>query len=92
MNINNAGRIALIPMVFVAMTQSIGAASIPYHSVEVSGLDIFYREAGEGAHPYKRDLPNAELHLLETGHFALEEDGDIIANLIRDFFAANSIN
>ena len=44
----------------------------------------------EGAHPYKRDLPNAELHLLDTGHFALEEDGDIIADLIRNFLEANS--
>lgn len=38
-----------------------------------------------GAHPYLRDLPNAELHILDTGHFALEEDGDLIAALIRDF-------
>jgi len=38
-----------------------------------------------GAHPYLRDLPNAELHILDTGHFALEEDGDLIASLIRDF-------
>jgi pimeloyl-ACP methyl ester carboxylesterase len=40
-----------------------------------------------GATPYLRDLPNAELHLLITGHFALEEDGDIIARLIRTFLA-----
>ena len=38
-----------------------------------------------GAHPYKRDLKNLEFHLLDTGHFALEEDGDIIAKLIRRF-------
>jgi len=38
-----------------------------------------------GAFPYLRDLPNAELHLLDTGHFALEEDGDRIASLIREF-------
>lgn len=38
-----------------------------------------------GAHPYLRDLPNAELHILDTGHFALEEDGDQIADLIREF-------
>lgn len=40
-----------------------------------------------GAYPYLRDLPHAELHLLDTGHFALEEDGDRIAALIRDFLA-----
>ena len=38
-----------------------------------------------GAHPYLRDLPDAEIHVLDTGHFALEEDGDLIAALIRDF-------
>lgn len=38
-----------------------------------------------GAHPYKRDLKNLEFHLLDTGHFALEEDGHLIAALIRDF-------
>lgn len=39
----------------------------------------------EGANPYLRDLPKAELHLFDTGHFALEEDGDRIARLMRDF-------
>ncbi len=39
----------------------------------------------EGAHPYKRDLKDLEFHLLDTGHFALEEDGDRIAALIRSF-------
>jgi len=40
---------------------------------------------GEGATPYLRDLPDAELHLLDTGHFALEEEGERIAGLMRDF-------
>jgi pimeloyl-ACP methyl ester carboxylesterase len=39
----------------------------------------------EGAHPYKRDLQNLEFHLLDTGHFALEEDGRVIAGKIRQF-------
>ena len=39
----------------------------------------------EGAGPYKRDLPKAEVHMLDTGHFALEEEGDRIARLMRDF-------
>jgi pimeloyl-ACP methyl ester carboxylesterase len=38
-----------------------------------------------GAEAYLRDLPEAELHLLDTGHFALEEDGDLIAEKIREF-------
>ncbi len=43
----------------------------------------------EGAFPYKRDLKNIEFHLLDTGHFALEEDGDLVASLIRDFLKKN---
>jgi pimeloyl-ACP methyl ester carboxylesterase len=39
----------------------------------------------EGAGPYKRDLKDVEFHLLDTGHFALEEDGDVIAGHIRQF-------
>ncbi|HYI85985.1 MAG TPA: alpha/beta hydrolase [Burkholderiales bacterium] len=41
----------------------------------------------EGARPYLRDLPDAELHLLDTGHFALEDKGDEIARLMGDFLA-----
>lgn len=41
----------------------------------------------EGAFPYLRDLPDAELHLLDTGHFALEEDGAVIAELMMDFLS-----
>jgi pimeloyl-ACP methyl ester carboxylesterase len=43
----------------------------------------------DGAHPYKRDLKNLEFHLLDTGHFALEEDGDEIARLMREFLNNN---
>jgi DNA-binding response OmpR family regulator len=36
-----------------------------------------------------RDLKNLEFHILDTGHFALEEDGDFIARLIREFVEKN---
>ena len=39
----------------------------------------------DGATPYLRDLPDAELHLLDTGHFALEDKLDEMVPLIRDF-------
>lgn len=39
----------------------------------------------EGAQAYRRDLPDAEIHLLDTGHFALETHAGEIAALIRDF-------
>ena len=41
----------------------------------------------EGAHPYLRDLSNVEFHLLDTGHFALEEYGSEIATEILDLRA-----
>jgi pimeloyl-ACP methyl ester carboxylesterase len=47
--------------------------------------DKIFPEAG--AHPYMRDLPQAELHLLDTGHFALEEESAAIGALMRDFFS-----
>src|SRR4051794_28573905 len=37
-----------------------------------------------GAEPYKRDLKTLEYHLLNAGHFALETDGDTIAELMRE--------
>ena len=43
----------------------------------------------EGAHPYKRDLNNVEMHLYDTGHFALEEDGADIAQKIHSFLNRN---
>jgi pimeloyl-ACP methyl ester carboxylesterase len=41
----------------------------------------------EGAAPYKRDLPNVETHLLDTGHFALETHGEEIAERIENFLS-----
>jgi pimeloyl-ACP methyl ester carboxylesterase len=39
----------------------------------------------DGAGPYLRDLPDAEVHMLDTGHFALEDKLDTMVPLIRDF-------
>lgn len=38
-----------------------------------------------GATAYLRDVPKAELHLLDTGHFALEDKLDEMVPLIRNF-------
>ncbi len=43
----------------------------------------------DGAHPYKKDLKSVEFHLLDTGHFALEEKGEVIADLILGFMNKN---
>ena len=41
----------------------------------------------EGAQAYLRDIPKAELHLLDTGHFALEDSSEFIAQQIVKSFA-----
>ena len=46
--------------------------------------------AAAGARAYLKDLPEAELHLLDTGHFALEEELAFIAERIRDFLARHT--
>ena len=45
----------------------------------------------DGAYPYQRDLNNVDFNLLDTGHFALEEKGDEIAEHILRFLNKNSI-
>jgi pimeloyl-ACP methyl ester carboxylesterase len=47
--------------------------------------DPFFIE--RGARAYLRDLPDAELHLFDTGHFALEEHLPEIAALIARFLS-----
>lgn len=42
---------------------------------------------GAGAEAFRRDLPDAEIHLLDAGHFALDEKTDEIATLILRFMA-----
>ncbi len=40
-----------------------------------------------GAEAYKKDIPEAEIHLLDTGHFALETHSSEIAAYIDDFLS-----
>jgi pimeloyl-ACP methyl ester carboxylesterase len=42
--------------------------------------DAIFPESG--AHPFRRDLANLDFHLLDTGHFALEDHADVIAGHI----------
>lgn len=46
----------------------------------------------EGAYPYKRDLKNVDFNILDTGHFALEEDLEVITGHIRSFMSENVDN
>jgi pimeloyl-ACP methyl ester carboxylesterase len=44
-----------------------------------------------GAESYKRDIPNAEIHFYDTGHFALETHVHEIAASIRNFLGRHLI-
>ena len=46
--------------------------------------DIFFTP--EGGEAYLKDLPNAEIHRLDSGHFAVEDSLDYIATNIRRFY------
>ena len=50
--------------------------------------DPFFLPAG--AEAFRRDLPDAEIHLLDTGHFALETHHAEVAALMSNFLARNS--
>lgn len=44
-----------------------------------------------GAEGYKRDVKDVDYNILETGHFALEEDGELIEGKIRSFLRSRNI-
>lgn len=44
-----------------------------------------------GAEAFKKDLPNAQISLLNGGHFVLEEKHTEAAKLIKDFLSKNNI-
>ena len=51
--------------------------------------DPFFVPAG--AEAFRKDLPNAEVQFLDTGHFAIETHVVEIAAAMKDFFAANGV-
>lgn len=51
--------------------------------------DIFFtREGGEA---YLKDLPHAEMHRLDSGHFAVEDHLDVIASTMKRFYSERVI-
>lgn len=60
------------------------ATRVPLLAVWGRGDEIF---APAGAEAFADDLPDAEIHLLDGGHFLLESAGDDVAQLIRSFLA-----
>ncbi|MFD8863306.1 alpha/beta fold hydrolase [Streptomyces sp. NPDC059590] len=55
---------------------------VPLLAVWGRGDEIF---GPDGARAFQRDLPEAEVHLLDSGHFALESHLDTITGYIRGF-------
>ena len=51
--------------------------------------DIFFTK--EGGDAYLQDLPNAEMHRLHAGHFAVEDHLDHIAHHIHEFYRARVV-
>lgn len=49
--------------------------------------DVFF--GVEEAYCYKRDLPNAQTHVIDGGHKVLETNFDEVLNLINNFFCLN---
>jgi pimeloyl-ACP methyl ester carboxylesterase len=60
------------------------ATRVPLLAVWGRGDEIF---GPAGAEAFADDLPEAEIHLLDGGHFLLESALDKVAGLIRDFLA-----
>ncbi|MFG3161172.1 alpha/beta fold hydrolase [Streptomyces sp. NPDC048232] len=59
-------------------------SQVPLLAVWGANDEIF---GPDGARAFQRDLPDAEIHLLDTGHFALESHLEEITGHIRGFLA-----
>jgi pimeloyl-ACP methyl ester carboxylesterase len=49
--------------------------------------DVFFNIAEPPC--YKRDIPNASIHIIDGGHHALETNFDEVLELIENFMASN---
>ncbi|MET9620450.1 alpha/beta hydrolase [Streptomyces sp. NPDC006464] len=67
---------------YPAFQEYFRTSRVPLLAVWGEGDEVF---VPAGARAFRRDLPDAEIHLLPTGHFALETHAPAIAELIGDF-------
>jgi pimeloyl-ACP methyl ester carboxylesterase/catechol 2,3-dioxygenase-like lactoylglutathione lyase family enzyme len=87
---NDAIQLALLrdyatsPPLYPALHEYLRTSRVPVLAVWGRGDEIF---APEGAQAFGADAFDAEIHLLDGGHFLLESAGDQVAALIRDFLA-----
>ncbi|WP_405547196.1 alpha/beta fold hydrolase [Streptomyces phaeochromogenes] len=69
---------------YPAVQQYFRESQVPLLAVWGANDEIF---GPDGARAFQHDLPDAEIHLVESGHFALESHLDVIADRIRDFLS-----
>lgn len=72
------------PPLYPALHEYLRRHRPPVLAVWGEGDEIF---GPDGARAFAEDVPDAEIHLLDGGHFLLESAGDEVAALIRDFLA-----
>jgi pimeloyl-ACP methyl ester carboxylesterase len=72
------------PPLYPRLHDYLRTSRVPVLAVWGRGDEIF---GPAGAHAFADDADDAEIHLLEGGHFLLESAGDEVTALIRDFLA-----
>jgi pimeloyl-ACP methyl ester carboxylesterase len=70
------------PPLYPRLHEYLRSSQVPLLAVWGRGDEIF---GPDGAKAFADDVRNAEIHLLEGGHFLLESVGDEVATLVRDF-------
>ncbi|KAI9892957.1 MAG: hypothetical protein M1814_000841 [Vezdaea aestivalis] len=70
------------PPLYPAVHEYFRKSQVPLLAVWGKGDPAFIPP---GAEAFKKDLPNAEIHFLDTGHFALETNSEDIAGYILAF-------
>jgi pimeloyl-ACP methyl ester carboxylesterase len=72
------------PPLYPALHEYLRRTRPPVLAVWGKGDEIF---GPDGARAFAADVPDAEIHLLDGGHFLLESAGDQVAELILDFMS-----
>jgi len=67
---------------YPALHDYLRTSKVPVLAVWGQGDPIF---GPDGARAFGKDAPDAEIHLLDGGHFLLETAGEEVADLVRDF-------
>ena len=76
------------PPMYRALHEYLRTSQVPVLAVWGRGDEIF---GPDGARAFAQDAPNAEIHLLDGGHFLLESAGDEVALILRDFLARQNL-